>query len=94
MRLAERIEKKLTERFTPVRLRVIDESHEHAGHVGWRRDHHGGLRRSKPHHAAAHGLRGFGRGAGRGGPRAAARDPGAGGDGEATGARKWRIGAA
>ena len=36
MGLAERIEKKLTERFTPVRLRVIDESHKHLGHVGWR----------------------------------------------------------
>ncbi len=36
MPLAERIEKKLTERFAPVRLRVIDESHKHAGHGGWR----------------------------------------------------------
>ncbi len=36
MRLAKHIERKLTARFAPVRLRVIDESHKHAGHAGWR----------------------------------------------------------
>lgn len=32
----ERIESTLKERFSPVRLEVIDESHLHAGHAGWR----------------------------------------------------------
>lgn len=32
----ERIARRLTERFTPARLEVIDESHLHAGHVGAR----------------------------------------------------------
>lgn len=36
MRLARRIERKLTQRFAPVRLSVIDESHKHLGHRGWR----------------------------------------------------------
>ncbi len=32
MALRERIENKLRETFSPVRLAVIDESHQHAGH--------------------------------------------------------------
>lgn len=34
----ERIESTLKERFSPVRLEVIDESHLHAGHAGWREE--------------------------------------------------------
>lgn len=34
--VGQRIESKLTERFGPQRLEVIDESHLHAGHVGAR----------------------------------------------------------
>ena len=32
----ERIEAALTARFAPQRLEVVDESHLHAGHAGWR----------------------------------------------------------
>jgi len=34
--IAERITRKLTEAFAPQRLEVIDESHQHHGHGGWR----------------------------------------------------------
>jgi BolA protein len=34
--VAETIRRKLTERLTPVRLEIIDESHRHAGHAGAR----------------------------------------------------------
>ncbi len=36
MSVAETIRQKLTERFAPIRLAVIDESHRHAGHTGAR----------------------------------------------------------
>jgi BolA family transcriptional regulator, general stress-responsive regulator len=36
MSVAETIRAKLTERFAPTRLAVIDESHRHAGHAGAR----------------------------------------------------------
>lgn len=36
MRVADRIERKLADALTPTRLRVIDESHLHAGHAGAR----------------------------------------------------------
>ncbi len=36
MSVAETIERKLTEALAPARLRVIDDSHRHAGHVGAR----------------------------------------------------------
>ncbi|MDB5366372.1 MAG: BolA family transcriptional regulator [Rhodospirillales bacterium] len=32
--IAERIRDKLTSRFAPVELSIIDESHKHAGHAG------------------------------------------------------------
>jgi BolA protein len=32
--VADTIRRKLTERFTPVRLEIVDESHRHAGHAG------------------------------------------------------------
>jgi BolA family transcriptional regulator, general stress-responsive regulator len=38
MTVAEAIRGKLTERFTPVRLEIVDESHRHAGHAGARAD--------------------------------------------------------
>jgi BolA family transcriptional regulator, general stress-responsive regulator len=34
MSVAETIRQKLTERFAPTRLVVVDESHRHAGHAG------------------------------------------------------------
>ena len=34
--IAERITRKLTEAFAPQELKVIDESHQHQGHGGWR----------------------------------------------------------
>jgi BolA protein len=34
--IAERITRKLTEAFAPQQLEVIDESHQHHGHGGWR----------------------------------------------------------
>lgn len=34
--ITERITRKLTEAFAPQELRVIDESHQHQGHGGWR----------------------------------------------------------
>ena len=34
--IAERITRKLTEAFAPQELEVIDESHQHHGHGGWR----------------------------------------------------------
>ena len=34
--IAERITRKLTEAFAPQELRVVDESHQHQGHGGWR----------------------------------------------------------
>lgn len=34
--MAERITKKLEEALAPQRLSVIDESHQHQGHGGWR----------------------------------------------------------
>lgn len=34
--IAERITRKLTEAFAPQQLEVIDESHQHLGHGGWR----------------------------------------------------------
>ena len=36
MSVADTIRQKLTERFSPTRLVVIDESHRHAGHAGAR----------------------------------------------------------
>ena len=36
MSVAETIRHKLTERFAPTRLTVVDESHRHAGHAGQR----------------------------------------------------------
>jgi BolA family transcriptional regulator, general stress-responsive regulator len=36
MSVAETIRHKLTERFAPTRLTVVDESHRHAGHAGAR----------------------------------------------------------
>jgi BolA family transcriptional regulator, general stress-responsive regulator len=36
MSAAETIRHKLTERFAPTRLTVVDESHRHAGHAGAR----------------------------------------------------------
>ena len=36
MTMAARIERKLTDRFSPSRLAVVDDSHKHAGHSGWR----------------------------------------------------------
>lgn len=36
MTVAATIRQKLTERFAPSRLEIIDESHRHAGHVGAR----------------------------------------------------------
>ena len=33
--MADRIKTKLTERFHPLFLEVIDESHRHHGHAGW-----------------------------------------------------------
>ena len=36
MTTRDRIAEKLTEAFTPIRLVVIDESHQHAGHAGAR----------------------------------------------------------
>ena len=36
MRVADRIERKLTDALAPTRLQVIDESHLHAGHAGAR----------------------------------------------------------
>lgn len=35
MSMADRIRTKLTERFAPLQLEVIDESHRHHGHAGW-----------------------------------------------------------
>ncbi len=34
--ISERITRKLTEAFAPQALQVIDESHQHQGHGGWR----------------------------------------------------------
>jgi BolA family transcriptional regulator, general stress-responsive regulator len=34
--VAATIREKLTQRFTPVRLEIVDESHRHAGHMGAR----------------------------------------------------------
>jgi BolA family transcriptional regulator, general stress-responsive regulator len=34
--IAERIRDKLTERFAPIRLVIVDDSHRHAGHAGAR----------------------------------------------------------
>jgi len=36
MTMAERIESKLTAAFAPERLEIVDDSHKHAGHGGWR----------------------------------------------------------
>ena len=36
MTVAETIRRKLTDRFAPVRLDIVDESHRHAGHPGAR----------------------------------------------------------
>lgn len=36
MRIAEEIERKLTESFAPEMLSVADESEAHRGHAGWR----------------------------------------------------------
>lgn len=36
MSVADTIRRKLTDRFDPVRLDIIDESHRHAGHAGAR----------------------------------------------------------
>ena len=36
MTVADTIRRKLTERFAPSRLEILDESHRHAGHVGAR----------------------------------------------------------
>lgn len=36
MSMTDKIKTKLTERFDPLFLEVIDESHRHHGHAGWR----------------------------------------------------------
>ena len=36
MPVADTIRRKLTERFAPVRLEIVDKSHRHAGHAGAR----------------------------------------------------------
>lgn len=36
MTVADTIRRKLTERFAPLRLDILDESHRHAGHAGAR----------------------------------------------------------
>lgn len=36
MSVADAIRRKLTQRFAPARLEIIDESHRHAGHAGAR----------------------------------------------------------
>ena len=36
MTVRERIETKLRDELSPTRLEVIDESHQHHGHAGWR----------------------------------------------------------
>ncbi len=36
MRVCDSITKKLTEAFAPESLDVVDESHRHEGHAGWR----------------------------------------------------------
>ncbi len=36
MKVAERIEEKLTAALSPARLVVKDDSHKHQGHAGWR----------------------------------------------------------
>ena len=36
MSVAEQIRRKLSERFAPTRLEIVDESHRHAGHPGAR----------------------------------------------------------
>lgn len=36
MTMKSRIESKLTEAFQPLKLEVVDESDQHAGHAGWR----------------------------------------------------------
>jgi BolA protein len=36
MTVAERIETKLTDALSPLRLRVVDDSDKHKGHAGWR----------------------------------------------------------
>jgi BolA protein len=38
MSVADTIRRKLTERFAPVRLELVDESRRHAGHIGARPD--------------------------------------------------------
>jgi BolA family transcriptional regulator, general stress-responsive regulator len=34
--IQDAMRRKLTEAFTPVRLEIVDESHKHKGHSGWR----------------------------------------------------------
>jgi BolA protein len=34
--MAARMERKLTDAFAPERLTIVDDSHKHAGHSGWR----------------------------------------------------------
>ncbi len=36
MKTAERMNEKLTAALSPLRLSIVDESHKHAGHAGWR----------------------------------------------------------
>lgn len=36
MTIADTIRRKLTDRFAPIRLEIVDESHRHAGHAGAR----------------------------------------------------------
>jgi BolA protein len=36
MSMTDRIKARLTETFSPLHLEVIDESHRHHGHAGWR----------------------------------------------------------
>jgi BolA protein len=36
MPIADTIHRKLTDRFAPIRLEIVDESHRHAGHAGAR----------------------------------------------------------
>jgi len=36
MSMTDRIKARLTEQFSPLQLEVIDESHRHHGHAGWR----------------------------------------------------------
>jgi BolA family transcriptional regulator, general stress-responsive regulator len=53
MPVRDRIIQKLSDTFTPGHLEVIDESHKHAGHSGWREggETHFRVRIASPHFA-------------------------------------------